>query len=88
MNLVSSHGQRLLSWHLVTQGPNTKFLVTMARQPSLSKGLFISTSSPWIIANIVGSAAKIVVTWKTRNIYGAALMSITSNLIDIFIQIL
>lgn len=50
--------------------------------------LFISASLPWIILNMVGSVAKILVTWKTRNIYGAALMSITANLIDILIQIL
>lgn len=50
--------------------------------------MFISASLPWTIANVVGSVAKIMVTWKTRNIYGAALMSITSNLIDILIQIL
>ena len=50
--------------------------------------LFIPASLPWTVTNIVGSAAKIVVTWKTGNIYGAALMSITSNLIDILIQII
>lgn len=50
--------------------------------------LFISAQFPWIVSNIVGSTAKIIVTWKTRNIYGAVLMSITSQLIDIFIQIL
>lgn len=50
--------------------------------------LFISAQLPWIVSNVVGSTAKIMVTWKTRNIYGAVLMSITSQLIDIFIQIL
>lgn len=50
--------------------------------------LFISAQLPWIVSNIVGSTAKIMVTWKTRNIYGAVLMSVTSQLIDIFIQIL
>jgi len=49
---------------------------------------FTQASLPWTIVSIIGSAAKIVVTWKTRNIYGAALMGITLNLIDIIIQIL
>lgn len=50
--------------------------------------LFTFAPSPWIAPNIVGSTAKIVVTWKTRSIYGAALMGIASNLIDIILQIL
>ena len=50
--------------------------------------LFIYTSLPWIISNIVGSVAKIVITWKTRNIYGAALMSIIVQLSDSLIQII
>ena len=50
--------------------------------------MFISASLPWIMTNLVGSAAKVLATWKTRNIYGAALMRITTNLIDILIQIL
>lgn len=50
--------------------------------------MFTHTSLPWAVVNIVGSTVKIVVTWKTRNIYGAALMGITSNLIDTLIQIL
>jgi len=50
--------------------------------------LFISTSLPWIIMNIASSVVKIVVTWKTRNIYGAILISITQQLSDIFVQII
>ncbi len=50
--------------------------------------LFISTSLPHIVANVVGSAVQITITWKTRNIYGAILMSIITNLVDVFIQIL
>ena len=50
--------------------------------------LFISATLPWIVVNVVGSVVKIMVTYKTRNIYGAFLMSIASSLIDIFIQIL
>ncbi|KPV64001.1 MAG: hypothetical protein AOA65_1127 [Candidatus Bathyarchaeota archaeon BA1] len=42
---------------------------------------FTHTSLPGVVTNIVGSTAKIVVTYKTQNIYGAAL-------IDILIQIL
>lgn len=49
--------------------------------------MFIPASLPWTVANIIGSATKIAVTWKTRNIYGAVLMSVTVNLIDILIQI-
>jgi len=45
-------------------------------------------SPPWVVANIVGSAAKIVVAWRTHNIYGAAVMGIASNLVDILVQIL
>lgn len=54
----------------------------------LAPQLYIFASSPWIVVNIIGSIAKIVVTWKTRNIYGAVLMSIAQNLIDILIQII
>lgn len=50
--------------------------------------LFISSSLPWIIANLIASTAKIVVTWRTRNIYGAVSMSVATNLTDILIQIL
>lgn len=49
---------------------------------------FTMVSFPWAVANVIGSAAKIVVTWKTRNIYGASLMGTITNLIDILIQIL
>ena len=49
--------------------------------------MFISSSSYWAISNIIGSIAKVTVTWKTRNIYGAASMSIITNLIDIFLQV-
>ena len=45
-------------------------------------------SLPWVVVNIVGSTAKIVITYKTRNIYGAALMGIIPNLIDVLIQVL
>ena len=50
--------------------------------------LFISTSLPWIILNIASSVVKIVVTWKTRNVYGAILISITQQLSDIFVQMI
>lgn len=50
--------------------------------------MFISSTLCWMISNIISSIAKIVITWKTRNIYGAALMSITTNLVDIFVQII
>lgn len=50
--------------------------------------MFISSSLYWTISNIVGSIAKIVVTWKTRNVYGAALMGIATNVVDILVQIL
>lgn len=49
---------------------------------------FTDVQLPWLVTNIIGSASKIIVTWKTRNIYGAALMGITSNLIDIVVQII
>lgn len=45
-------------------------------------------SFPWFIANIVGASAKILVTWKTRNIYGATLMSIAVGLTEILAQIM
>jgi hypothetical protein len=50
--------------------------------------MFISAPSVWVITNVLSSIAKITVTWKTRNIYGAVLMSIATNSIDIFVQIL
>ena len=49
--------------------------------------LFTHVSLPWVFLNIVSSAAKIAVTWKTRNIYGATLMSISTQLIDVLIQL-
>jgi len=48
---------------------------------------FTAASLPWVLANILISCIKISVIWKTRNIYGAVLMSIATNLIDILIQI-
>lgn len=45
------------------------------------------TSIPWFVENIIVSSAKIFVTWKTRNIYGAALMSIAVSLTEILLQI-
>ena len=54
----------------------------------LSLQMFISSSLFWTISTIISSIAKIIVTWKTRNIYSAAFMSITTGLIDIFIQVL
>jgi len=49
--------------------------------------LFVSASLPWIIINIIGSVAKILVTWKSNNIYGATLMSIATSMLDILLQI-
>lgn len=49
--------------------------------------MFISSSLFWTISTVIGSVTKVLITWKTRNIYGAAFMSITANLIDIFIQV-
>ncbi|MDH5779427.1 MAG: hypothetical protein OEZ29_02390 [Candidatus Bathyarchaeota archaeon] len=50
--------------------------------------MFISSSPLWTISTVIGSIVKIAVTWKTRNIYGAALMGIATNLVDIFIQVI
>jgi hypothetical protein len=44
-------------------------------------------SLPWVLANVLHSCVKTSVIWKTRNIYGAVLMGIATNLIDILIQI-
>ena len=49
--------------------------------------LFTHVSLPWVILNILSSAAKIAVTWKTRNIYGSTFMSIATQLIDVLIQL-
>jgi len=49
---------------------------------------FVSASLPWVIINIIGSVAKIFVTWKSKNIYGATLMSIATNMLDILLQII
>ena len=49
---------------------------------------FVSTSFLWIVINVIGSVAKILVTWKSHNIYGATLMSITTNMLDILLQII
>lgn len=43
---------------------------------------------PWIIMNVIGSSVKVAVTYKTRNIYGAAFMGIATGLVEILIQIL
>jgi len=49
--------------------------------------MFIASTLPWTVSNILSSILKIIVTWKTRNVYGATIMSITTNLLEIFIQI-
>lgn len=49
--------------------------------------MFIASTLPWTVSNILSLILKIIVTWKTRNVYGATVMSITTNLIEIFIQI-
>jgi len=54
----------------------------------LASQMFTQTTLPWAVSNIFGSTAKIVVAWKTRNIYGSALMSIATSSIDILTQIL
>lgn len=49
--------------------------------------LFISNSLPWIIMNILTSIVKVVITLKSRNIYGAIAISIIQQLTDVFVQI-
>ena len=44
-------------------------------------------SLPWTVSNLLGSTLKVIVTWRTRNVYGATAMSIATNIIDVFIQI-
>ncbi len=43
---------------------------------------------PWLIAGLIASSAKVFVTWKTRNIYGAVMMGITVSFIEVALQIL
>ena len=43
-------------------------------------------SLPWTVSNMLSSILKIIITWKTRNVYGATVMSIAVNLIDVTIQ--
>jgi len=62
--------------------------VILALISILATQSFILSSPPGIITNMAYSAAKIVVTCRTRNIYGAALMSSTLNIMDIATQIL
>jgi hypothetical protein len=49
---------------------------------------FTAASPLWTVLNIISFTAKIVVTWKTRNIYAATLMNIVSNFIDIAMQVI
>lgn len=42
---------------------------------------------PWQICSMLTLSTKLLVTWKTRNIYGALLISITTNLIELSLQI-
>lgn len=49
---------------------------------------FAYSMLPWVIINIIGSAVKITVTLRTRNIYGAACIGIVTNLVEISLQIL
>ncbi len=67
---------------------NRENSILLAIVSILAFQLFISATLPWIVVNVSDSIVKIIVTYKTRNIYGATLMSIASNLVDIFIQIL
>ncbi len=63
-------------------------LILLATISIVAAQTFVGASIPWIIANVLGSIVKIVVSYKSKNIYGAALMGISQNLIEIFIQIL
>ena len=54
----------------------------------LALQFFVSASFPWIVINIIGFVAKILVTWKSHNIYGATLMSIATNMLEILLQII
>jgi hypothetical protein len=50
--------------------------------------MFVSAPPVWVVTNVLGSLAKIAVAWKTRSIYGAVLMGIATNSVDIFVQVL
>lgn len=41
---------------------------------------------PYLVANLISQSAKVAVTWKTRNIYGATLMSVGPALLDVLTQ--
>jgi len=45
-------------------------------------------SLPWQICDMVTFASKVFVTWKTKSVYGATLMAITTNLIELAFQII
>jgi hypothetical protein len=45
-------------------------------------------SLPWQACNMLTFSSKLYVTWKTKNVYGATLMSVATNLIELALQIL
>jgi len=49
---------------------------------------YVSPNSlPWQICNMLTFSSKLFVTWKTKNIYGAVLIAVTTNLIELVLQI-
>jgi hypothetical protein len=67
---------------------NSEHSILLAIVSILAFQMFVSATLLWIVIGVIGSVAKIVVTYKTRSIYGATLMSIASNIVDIFVEIL
>ncbi len=48
---------------------------------------YMSNALPWQICSTLTFATTLFVTWKTRNVYGACLISVTISLIEIAFQV-
>jgi len=49
---------------------------------------YMSNSLPWQICSMLTFATALFVTWKTRNIFGACLITVATSLIEITFQLL
>jgi hypothetical protein len=65
---------------------NHEYVIPLAIISLLAYMSWNSLPLPWLVSNLVLQSAKLVVTWKTRNIYGATLMSVGPALLDVLTQ--
>nr|MDO8099318.1 hypothetical protein [Candidatus Njordarchaeota archaeon] len=65
---------------------NHEYVLPLAVISLMAPLTFSNWPLPWFMSNVVSISARVVVTWKTHNIYAAALMNIVPSLLDILTQ--